>query len=205
MTSTIQMITKTQTSTLTEEALSLADDIRLSDLLDNTTLSDLTIRFICGARKAMLENAAAGADLELENLISRLYHRIGHERRSTAFANYQARTELERQSTKAPALVTRPVAPDFTSDNALEKARNVITCWFRNAEPKRSFTFEELKRAVANIHTSKGERDWSAVDLEKVSSGVPRWEQTLQGALRKLRDLDEIHYRSTKSDYFILG
>lgn len=189
------------TASLSEEILSLADDLTLSDLLAQPELTDVTIRFVCGVRKALFNYTPDKELAEIESLIARIYHRIGNERRSLAFA--AGRETMDKAPAPEPQPV-RPVAPDLTLDVACEKARGVILRWSTKEEPKSSFTFEEIKRAVAHIHTSKGERDWSASDSESVSSGAKRWEQTLQTAMRKLRDTDEIAYRPTKGDYFIL-
>jgi hypothetical protein len=190
------------TTQITEETLSIADDLTISELLAQPELADVTVRFICGVRKTLFSHTPEGGLAEIESLISRIYHRLGNERRSAAFAASPA-----RENDKAPKpepVPARPVAPDLTLDNAVEKARNVIQGWVNKEEPKRAFTFDEIKRAVSNIHTSGSKRDWSPSDAETVSSGAKRWEQTLQTAMRKLRDLDEIHYRASKSDYFVL-
>ena len=189
-------------SLITEETLSIADDLAISDLLAQPELADVTIRFVCGVRKTLFSHNPDGELAEIESVIARVYHRLGNERRSAAFAASPAR-ELDKAPKPEP-VPARPVAPDFTLDNACEKVRGVIQRWTTNDTPKNSFTFEEIKRAIAHIHTAKGTRDWAPSDAETVTSGAKRWEQTLQTAMRKLRDLDEIAYRASKSDYFIL-
>jgi len=187
-----------------EEVLVAADDLTISDLLAQPELANVTIRFLCGARKALLDSNPVGELAEIETQISRIYHRVGYERRCEAFDSAPAREVREPKASKFQPAPAKPAAPDFTPDCAVELARNVIQGWVTKEEPKRQFSFDEIKRAVANIHTSKGARDWSALDSETVTSGAKRWEQTLQGAMRKLRDADEIAYRASKSDYFVL-
>lgn len=191
------------TAQITEEVLSLADDLTISDLLAQPELADVTIRFVCGVRKTLFSHNPDGELAEIESVIARVYHRLGNERRSEAFASAPAREQAEKAPKPEP-VPARPVAPDFTLDSACDKVRGVIQRWITQPSPKNSFTFEEIKRAIAHIHTAKGTRDWSPSDAETVSSGAKRWEQTLQTAMRKLRDADEIAYRASKSDYFVL-
>jgi hypothetical protein len=73
----------------TETILEMAADLQLDILLESPVTSDLTIRYICGARKSLLEMPQDQASPELvdaERLLTRLYHRIGYERRNLAFS-----------------------------------------------------------------------------------------------------------------------
>jgi len=198
----ISISAKRTETTIPEELLVLADDLTISDLLAQPELADMTIRFLCAVRKALFSYRPEGELAEIESLIARLYHHLGNERRSAAFAATPARESTA--VAKPEAIPPRMIAPDLTIDVAVDKARQVIDGWIQQEEPKRTFSFDEIKRAVGSIHTSRGTRDWSANDAAAVSSGGKRWEQTMQTAMRKLRDADEISYRASKSDYFIL-
>jgi len=73
---------------LPEGVLQLAADLQLDTLLECPHIADATIRFICSARKYLLEAPEVISDPEVteaERLLSRLYHHIGYDRRNLAF------------------------------------------------------------------------------------------------------------------------
>jgi len=77
-------------SDITEDVLSIASDIEFDALLENRYTANTTIRFVCAVRKALLECAPEALTPEMalsEQLINRLYDRLGHERRGVAYAD----------------------------------------------------------------------------------------------------------------------
>lgn len=73
-----------------ESILEMAADLQIDALLESSITADVTIRFICGVRKSLLEAPQAQTSPELvqaERLLTRLYHHIGYERRNLAFRN----------------------------------------------------------------------------------------------------------------------
>lgn len=84
-------------SDIAEDALEIAADVRLDTLLEHRHSANPTIRFVCAVRKALLEAPPDALSHELarvEQLVNRLYERIGHDRRSTA---YQDSTYAQQQ------------------------------------------------------------------------------------------------------------
>lgn len=72
-----------------ENVLTNASDLRLDILLECPDTQDAVIRFICTARKALMEAPALSESMdviEAERLLNRLYHGIGFERRNSAFS-----------------------------------------------------------------------------------------------------------------------
>ncbi len=71
-----------------DQALDIAAELQLDLLLENQYTSSPTIRFICAARKALLECPADALTPEMaraEQLVNRLYERLGHDRRTVAY------------------------------------------------------------------------------------------------------------------------
>ena len=77
-----------QHSDLPDEVINLAEPINLALLLDHPATVNQAIRFICAARKAILDVPHDQLDpdlVQVEQLISRLYEKIGYPRRQRAY------------------------------------------------------------------------------------------------------------------------
>lgn len=73
---------------LPENVLQLAAELELDVLMECPQTTDATIRFICSVRKDLLEAPTGDQSPELvkaEQLLSRMYHHIGYDRRNQAF------------------------------------------------------------------------------------------------------------------------
>lgn len=80
--------TPSTSSEFSSAVLELADQLRLDVLLECPITADSVIRFICIARKELLEAPELAESLdvvEAERIISRLYHLIGYDRRNLAY------------------------------------------------------------------------------------------------------------------------
>lgn len=73
-----------------ETVLQMAAELRLDVLLESPVTQDTVIRFICSARKDLMEALISETDsvetVEIERLLSRMYHQIGYDRRNSAFS-----------------------------------------------------------------------------------------------------------------------
>jgi hypothetical protein len=84
----VQTWTPANDPALPEGVLQMAADLQLDTLLECPHTADATIRFICSARKYLLEAPEVINDPEVteaERLLSRIYHHIGYDRRNLAF------------------------------------------------------------------------------------------------------------------------
>jgi len=76
-------------SDLSDDIIEMADGVAFDALLDHPATVNQCIRFICAARKALMEVPPEQIDDELtktERVITRLYERLGYERRQAAYA-----------------------------------------------------------------------------------------------------------------------
>ena len=181
-------------------------DVTLDELLDSRQLHEYVIRFICGARKILMENdqelTADDADLSYD--INRLYCSFGPATRASAFRSAPPKVKEPAaviELKKAPAQKAPLVAERVTTQSAYAYALVAIKAMQPN---KDTFTFAALKEAVADLHLEKGKRRFHPEDLKvSASNGSPRWVDSLGNAVKKLRADDVIAYRKTKTDYFI--
>ena len=80
-----------------EDALNIAAELQLDTLLENPATANATVRYISAIRKSILDcppDALTPEMARYEQLISRLYERIGHLRRTAAYnsnSNYGAK------------------------------------------------------------------------------------------------------------------
>jgi hypothetical protein len=77
-------------SDLPDDLINLAEGIQLDALLDHPATVNQAIRFICACRKALMEVPPEQIDDDLartERVITRLYDRLGFERRQAAYAD----------------------------------------------------------------------------------------------------------------------
>jgi hypothetical protein len=77
-------------SDLPDELIDLASGIHLDALLDHPATVNQAIRFICACRKALMDLPPDQIDDDLaqsERVITRLYDRLGFERRQAAYAD----------------------------------------------------------------------------------------------------------------------
>lgn len=179
-------------------------DVTLDELLDSRQLHDYVVRFVCGARKILMENdrVLTEDDADLSYDINRLYCSFGPTNRAAAFRSApkpQAPATVVELA-KAPVR-QKPVADRITTQSAYAYALVAIKTMQPN---KDTFTFAALKEAVANLHLEDGSKCFHSEDLKvSASNGSPRWVDSLGNAVKKLRLDDVIAYRKTKSDYFI--
>ena len=83
--------TPTIHSDLPDDVIDLSGDINIDTLLDHPYTVDLTIRFVCSLRKRLLSaDRIADPDLlTIESIVSRVYDRIGSDRRQRAYDDPQ--------------------------------------------------------------------------------------------------------------------
>lgn len=77
-------------SDLPDDVIDLAAGVNLDALLDHPATVNQSIRFICACRKALMEVEPDQIDDDLaksERVITRLYDRLGFERRQQAYAD----------------------------------------------------------------------------------------------------------------------
>ena len=179
-------------------------DVTLDELLDSSQLHEYVIRFICGARKILMENdqelTADDADLSYD--INRLYCSFGPVTRAAAFRSAPPRVKEPAavvELKKAP-VKQKPVADRITTQSAYAYALVAI----QKMQPhKDTFTFAALKEAVAELHLTGGKCFHPDDLVASPSNGSPRWVDSLGNAMKKLRVNDVVAYRKTKTDYFI--
>lgn len=180
-------------------------DVTLDELLDSSQLHEYVIRFICGARKILMENdqelTADDADLSYD--INRLYCSFGPVTRAAAFRSAPPRVKEPAavvELKKAP-VPKRLVAPKITGEATY--IYSVIAIKKMQAH-RDTFTFSALKEAVEQLHLEGG-KCFHPEDLEKSSSNnCPKWVYHVANQVKKLRADGFIAYRKTKNDYCIL-
>lgn len=73
-----------------DTVLTMASELHVDVLLEHPITQDTVIRFVCAARKDMIEAQLTDNDsqeaIEMERLLNRIYHQIGYERRNSAFS-----------------------------------------------------------------------------------------------------------------------
>lgn len=186
----------------------IANDISLGEMLNCSSIEDVTIRFICAARKVMNQcSELSNEEMDLETEISRIYHRIGHDRRVRAFSEEKYRTAYQQ-----PVRITRdlpqklePVKPAkiYASPLTVEQTVAYVTAVISKLKADQStFKFQELKPLVAEMHLH-GDKVFDSGDLAVQPNGQLLWEHRLNAALKRLRDNDVLTYRTTKKDYYI--
>ena len=181
------------------------EDITLRELLDSSKLHDLTIRYVCAARKVISANSElAEHEVDLGYDLNRLYHSFGSVGRRNAFdagSNDKEPKEIISYLPKPTVKETRKnYASSFTGSHAETLALRAIEAM----QPgKEVFTFAELREAVKTLHL-KGGKQFLPEDLKTAPSNMqPKWVERLSTAVNRLRDKDVITYRKTKKNYFI--
>jgi len=193
------------------EAIKIADEIGLSDLLEQPELTDSTIRFVCSLRKQLFQEVSDpdGGLAEIETRLNRIYHFIGLERRNQAFDTPSR--NVPGATPKKEVVASRPLppvipqfAPAFSTELGTSLTRGAINIWSNQTTPKTCFTFSELKAVVERLHTKDGKLKWVDRDVHRTTSGQTHWEQVLQQSLVQLRGVGEVVYRSVRGDYYIV-
>ena len=195
----------------------VADQITLSDLLEDPIIGDLTVRFVANAKKVInnVDEQLTDATIELEMDISRVYFDIGSARRSEAFNNGRSKEqrlpnsfENRLNNPEPPRPVVLELAPKpepvikFAPEFTANRAGSLLKVALKNIGSGKSVTFSAIKSAVAVLHLGEGEQ-WHKEELKVCSNNLKAWEMRLQNELVKLRKQDVISYRQTKGDYYI--
>lgn len=201
-----------------QKPTNVAEQINLAELLDDSVVGDVTVRFICTLKKILnnYDGQLTDAQIELEMDIARVYFDIGNERRSEAFTkgrsdeqrlpnafNNRLHKSEERLTPVVLELAPKPepqpnYAPAFTAIRASSLLKTALD----NIGSGKAVTFSQIKTAVGVLHLAPGE-EWREEDLKVQSNNLKAWEMRLQNELVKLRKQDVISYRQTKGDYFI--
>ena len=195
----------------------VADQITLSDLLDDPIIGDLTVRYVANAKKVInnVDEQLSDATIELEMDISRVYFDIGNARRSEAFENGRSPSQrlpgafnnrLHEQPEPVPVVVELAPKPEPKPNYAPvfsnSRAMTMIKVALKNRGSNTSMTFAAIKAAVEKLHLGDGQ-EWRPDELKVQSNNLKTWEMRIQNELVKLRKEDVIVYRATKGDYFI--
>ena len=182
------------------------DDITMRELLDSSKLHDLTVRYICAARKVLAANGElAEHEIDLGYDLNRLYHSFGVVGRKQAFDSAPAHKSI---GSEIIAVLPKPQAKKTRQNYAccltVTHAETLALRAIEEMQPgKEVFTFAELKEAVKALHLSGG-KQFLPEDLKPTPSNMqPKWIERLSTAVNKLRTKDVIAYRPTKKNYFI--
>ena len=203
---------------MTAQQPNTGDEVTLQELLEYPSTTDVTVRFICALRKCLGKaESLTDEEIEAELEISRMYHRLGWDRRKEAHEKglegykhqaYEDKpqpvvvTEEPVKLTVVPAPPKIEYAPTFNAARAHNLTEDILNGLREKGEM--IFTFTELKALVKALHL-KNDRHMKPDDTKVAfSNGAQRWEHILQGEVKKLRTRDVIYYRKGKGNYLIL-
>lgn len=179
-------------------------NLSILQCLENEATRSSTIRFICGARKKLLveEPKINTPAMKLMLSLDELYHAIGHEARCEAFE--EGRAQIEQRQTPAllekpePVVLTKPLISGDSCDTFIREYANT------DDEDELEFTFAEVCDAVMDMYLERGKYQWDAHAGEMMGSNMPRWQNSVQSSLQRLKANGIITYSKKRQSWVIL-
>ena len=182
--------------------------LTLVDLIECEATRPISIRFLCGVRKALYTSNTDLSQPEMLGIsqtIERLYHAIGAEARKEAFEGHQGGAKLPNTPVDvvevvpvAPARPTKKLPPIETLDAYIREYANT------DDEDELEFTFAEICDAVQDIVLERGKYEWDEHAAEEMQTGQPRWHGNVQSSLQRLKATGLITYSKKRQCWVIL-
>jgi len=191
---------------INELALTKADAITLSELLESELVADTVIRSICIIRKTLLsKDIVEPEDQQLEAKLTALYHALSFETRELAHQMQRQRLDQAAAAATAPQrplptpLPPVPAAgPKLELMPAITYANEVLKSWRALQIPR--ITNDELHAEIAK----RRELPWHSTDLILLDSNTPRWHRTIALAMKKLAEDEQVMWSAKTNSWLIL-
>jgi hypothetical protein len=178
--------------------------LTLVDLVENEATRQISIRFICGVRKALY---TSGADLsqpsmiEMSQTIERLYHAIGADARKEAFESHQGGPKLPSQPVEIVEVEPfKPTKPLISHETCEAYVREYINT---DDDDELEFTFGEICDFVCEAYLEKGKYEWDE-HASEVLSGNARWYNQVQTCLQRLKVAGLLAHSKKRQCWIIL-
>jgi hypothetical protein len=195
---------------ISEIALTKADAVTLSELLESDLIADTVIRSICIIRKTLLsKDLVHKEDQQLEAKLTALYHALGHEARD--LAHQIQRDRVNQMTAGAAAISQRPVpqplppvaatAAKLALAAAVTHATEVLQAWQRQG--KRSIGNAELRNEIAQRHLAGG-LQWHSTDMIAADPTTRQWHKTVALAMDKLVKNEQVMWSAKRDCWVIL-
>lgn len=179
-------------------------NLTLLDLLECEATRDVTIRYVCGARKALYtSNIDLGrpSTLRISQEIERLYHSIGSEARGDAFANPRHNGTAAKEPTVPVAIApTKPTKSLIPAEVCDVLVRDYINT---DEEDEMQFTFGELVDFVCEAYLEDGKYEWDDHAKEELS-GNARWYNAVSTSLQRMKAQGRVAHSKKRSCWVIL-
>lgn len=219
--------TPSASSEIPAEALEIAKEIKLSDLLHNRFTADSTIRAIQAAKKALAYAPYAETgpqDAVLEVMLNRLTKGISQERISEAYRrgaegyNRPEREEPSREEIGEPRVVpvlisseqveiTEPSptarAPRTSAPLSRPQTKEYVMDYISKSGKLESFTYDDITAFIEKQHTKNGTLKWDPSDITYRGAQLV-WRQHISGVLTDLVTAKKLGYNRRMSRYYVL-
>jgi hypothetical protein len=209
-TTTAPIQTATGKLEISDLALTKADAITVSELLESDLVADTVIRSICIIRKTLLsKDISHKEDQQLEAKLTALYHALGHDNRD--LAHQIQRDRLNQMGATTAVITNRPVpqplppapraAAKLSLVPAVAHATEVLQVWQRQG--KRSIGNAELRNEIAKLHLVGG-LQWHSTDLIQFDPDTRQWHKTVALAMDKLVKNEQVMWSAKRDCWVIL-
>lgn len=181
--------------------------LTLVDLIECEATRPISIRFLCGVRKALYTSDTDLSQpemLDISQTIERLYHAIGAEARKEAFEGHQGGTKLPNTPVDVvevvPVAPVRPTKPLISHETCETYVREYINT---DDEEELEFTFAEICDFVQETYLEKGKYEWDD-HASEILSGNARWYNQIQTCLQRLKVAGVLAHSKKRQCWIIL-